>query len=317
VSLIRPGWSANGYFYSADVLGAAAPLYEGVKAYRNHPSLTEMKDRPERDITDVVGWYEGVRQESDGRLTAELHLLERATWLGTDLKQKPDIYGLSHDVRGKTRIGEADGRSGRVVEAIARVQSVDVVTEAAAGGCVDQLIASTRPSPPKEDDPMDLKTLTLEALKESRPDLTKAIEDAARQAARSEAEQPLNQLRESVSAVSTENKALRESVARFQAEAVIAKKVGASNLPDAAKARVQALVESAIPLTDGALDKAALETKLQESIQSEQDYLTKIGGTGVKGAGSSDTSTTTLEESLKAVDEAFDRAFGIPTKEGN
>lgn len=323
VTLINPGWSANGFYYSPQVLGAAAALYEGAKGFVNHTSESEMKDRPERDVRDICGWYEGVRQEKDGSLTAEIHLLERYAWLGQDLKQKPSLYGLSHDVRGKTKIGEAAGRSGRIVEAIAQVKSVDVVTEAAAGGAFDQMIASNRQNPetPEEGpDIMEWTTVTLEALRNERPDLVTKIEEAARTAAKSEADTAMQSLRESVSTVSTENKTLRESLAAMRAENVITKKVSASNLPDKAKERVQKLLESgALPLANGALDVATLETRIAEAIQSEQDYLTAIGGTGVKGAGQGTPTTTTIAEAVKNVDAALDSAFGIaaPAKEGN
>lgn len=325
VSLIRPGWSANGFYYSPEVLGAAAALYEGAKAYGDHPTESEMKERPERSIQHVVGWYEGVRQEPDGRLTAELHLLERALWLGNDLKQRPTLYGLSHDVRGKTKIGEADGRAGRIVEAIAQVKSVDVVTEAAAGGTVDQLIASNRPSsetdPRREDPNVDWNIVTLEALRQARPDLVTKIEEAVKTATKSEPDPSVATLRESVNTVTRENKILREAMAAMKSEAVIATKVGASNLPATAKARVQKLMEaSTLPLKEGgALDVAALEIRIAEAITAEQDYLAAVVGTGVRNAGDTNPTASTIAEAVKAADEALDRAFGIadPKKEGN
>lgn len=327
VTLIRPGWSSNGFYYSPEVLGAAAALYEGVKAYANHPTETEMKDRPERSIQDVVGWYEGVRQESDGRLTGELHLLERAVWLGQDLKQKPDIYGLSHDVRGKTKIGEAAGRTGRVVEAIAQVKSTDVVTEAAAGGAVDQLIASNRPdSDPDSEtrreapDAMELKDLTLEALRAARPDLVQKLEEAARTAAKTEADQTITQLRESMQRSEQRSTAAETAVARITAKALVVERLAESNLPVPARVRVRTLIEAAaLPMKDGGLDTETMGTKITEAIKAEQDYLTSVGGTGVHGAGAASANAeTAMTEALKRADEALDAAFGVKVeKEGD
>jgi hypothetical protein len=327
VTLIRKGWSKNAppfdAYYSEAVLAAAAPLYEGVKAYADHPTETEMKDRPERSIRDIVGWYENVRVEN-GALRGELHLLESAQpWLSPLLKEKPDLVGLSHNAMGKTKLAEAEGRTGRVVEAIAKVNSVDVVTTPAAGGSIDKLIASTRqqnPEAPEEgNDTMELKDLTLEALRQQRSDLVTKIEEAARQAAKTEADQSITTLRESVNTVTRENQTLRESVAGLKAETIITKKVSGSNLPDAAKARVQKLVEaSALPMKDGALDVASLETRITEAIKAEQDYLTAIGSGAVKGSGATD-GTTSIAEAVKSVDAALDAALGIaaPDKEGN
>lgn len=325
VTIIRKGWSKNpppnDAYYGEDVLAAAAPLYEGARAYADHPTKREMQERPERSIRDLVGWYENVRVE-DGRLKAELHLFETAvSWLSPILREKPDMVGLSHHALGRAKLGEAEGRTGRIVEAIAKVVSVDVVTEGAAGGSFDRQLESHRSgidgteNREEAPDTMEWNTVTLESLRQARPDLVQQIESAARQTARTEVEQSITNLRESVTTVSTENRTLRESVAKFQAEAAITKKLAGSNLPEPARARVQALVEAAIPMKDGALDTAALDAKLTEAITSEQDYLTKVGGSPVKGAGDN-TTNTTLEEAMKNVEASLDRAFGVKSEEG-
>lgn len=135
VTLIRPGWSANGRYYPREVLSRARSLFERVKAFADHPTRQELSDRPERSVRDLVGWYDDVRQEADGRLTARLHLLETATWLRPLLDRR--LVGLSVHALGRTRFGEAEGRRGVIVESITRVVSVDVVTESAAGGEIE------------------------------------------------------------------------------------------------------------------------------------------------------------------------------------
>jgi len=115
VTLISPGWSKNNRYYSRDVLTDAAHVFEGVKAYADHPSKSEIKDRPERSVRDLVGYYENVKVEKDGRLTADFKIRGAAQeWLwpliATAVTEKPDLIGTSINALGKARPGEAEGR---------------------------------------------------------------------------------------------------------------------------------------------------------------------------------------------------------------
>jgi hypothetical protein len=146
VRLIRAGWSANGRYYPEATLLAAAPLWSGVKAYADHPSRSEVKDRPERSVRDIVGVYENVRHDGD-TTRADFRVIGAAReWLWPLIEEsistKRDLIGLSINALGQTSKGEAEGRKGIVVEAITHANSVDVVTEPAAGGGFEQLMMS-------------------------------------------------------------------------------------------------------------------------------------------------------------------------------
>src|SRR3972149_1108144 len=81
VTLISPGWSKNNRYYSRQVLGSAVKLFEGIQAYADHPSKTELKERPARGIRDLAGWYENVRQEeSTGKLKAKFNVIAEWLW---------------------------------------------------------------------------------------------------------------------------------------------------------------------------------------------------------------------------------------------
>lgn len=144
VTLIRPGFSANTdkagrpRYYAAETLKAAANLFEGTRAYRNHPRRSDEKDLPERDVRDIVGWYQNVTIGGDGEMRGDMHVVgESRTWLWPlilETPQKPDLVELSINALGVSRIGEAQGKAAVVVEAIVAVNSVDVVTTGAAGG---------------------------------------------------------------------------------------------------------------------------------------------------------------------------------------
>lgn len=146
VTIIRPGWSANGRYYSKEVLAAAIPLFEGSLAYVNHPTSTELKERPGRDVLDLAGYFQGVHLGENGEIRATLTLVGKKAEAVKSIieeaaKNKPDLIGISINGAGKTRQGIAEGRKGLIVESIVLIHSSDIVTSAAAGGTFDRLVA--------------------------------------------------------------------------------------------------------------------------------------------------------------------------------
>jgi hypothetical protein len=147
VTLIEPGWSVNGRYYSPETLKQAIPVFEGAKCYVNHPTMSEEKERPERSVDDIAGYYTGVRQADDGRLTATLNVVgvrgENIYPLVVEaVEKKPDLVGLSINALGKTRTGEAQGRTGVIVDEIVKAFGTDIVTTPSAGGKFDRLMQS-------------------------------------------------------------------------------------------------------------------------------------------------------------------------------
>jgi len=174
VRLIRSGWSKNGRYYPDETLKAAAPMWEGVKAYADHPSRSEAKDRPERSVRDIVGVYENVAHENNITDANFRALGEARQWLWPliveSVNSGRDLIGLSINALGQTSKGEIDGKKGLVVEAITHANSVDVVTEPAAGGGFEQLMMS--------DDGWTravLDSVSLEEVREARPELIEAL----------------------------------------------------------------------------------------------------------------------------------------------
>jgi hypothetical protein len=176
--------SRNGRTYLPDALVEAAPLYEHAKVNVNHP-----KSGPHapRDYQDRLGVIRNVAVRPGEGLFGDLHfnpkhtLAEQLLW---DAEHCPENVGLSHNVEART------GRSGDqvVVEAILRVESVDLVADPATtrglfesdgevkGAAADSSAAdSAAPdfaAAPASD---QIGKLTLEALKQQRPDLVEAI----------------------------------------------------------------------------------------------------------------------------------------------
>lgn len=147
VTLIRPGWSVNGRYYSKEMLASAVPVFEGTKCYIDHPTLDEDRNRPERSVADIAGYYRNVKQADDGRLTAQLVLVgkrgeEMFPLIVEASTNKPDLIGLSINAMGDTAMGEAEGRQGVIVKSLAKAFGTDIVTTASAGGRFEKLMQS-------------------------------------------------------------------------------------------------------------------------------------------------------------------------------
>ena len=119
--------SRNGRSYREAALAEAAGLYEGAKVNVNHPKAGPLAPR---DYQDRLGAIRGVKFRDGEGLFGDLHfnpkhaLAEQLAW---DAQHAPEQVGLSHNVLART---SRDGES-TVVEAITKVESVDLVADPA------------------------------------------------------------------------------------------------------------------------------------------------------------------------------------------
>lgn len=336
VTIIRPGWSANGKFYGAPVLAAAVPLYEGVRAYVNHPTPQEERDRPERDLRDLAGRYRSVHVGPDGSIMATLHFYESARWAYALAKEDPEAVQLSHDARGTMRQGSIAGKSGQLVEAIKAVKSVDLVTEAAAGGQINRLVASKRPDPEKGDKTVDIKELLkqlkeadldegakkqlLDGLREARPEIVQAITDEVESRvygkkdevtkAIKEAQGRVEKLAEAVQDLTAENKTLREKATAVETKEKVAGLLKEAKLPTIAKDRVAKVLEGKTFENDAKLKEA-----VDAAVKDEEAYLKALGEANrvtIRGAGSGKAEDA--DEALKEAQKSMDELFGVAEK---
>ncbi len=155
--------SRNGRTYLPDALRQAAPLYEGAKVNVNHPKHAAGAPR---DYRDRIGVIRGATATDDG-LLADFHfnpkhsLAEQLLW---DAEHSPENVGFSHNVEARTvRRGDQ-----LVVEAITRVQSVDLVADPATTRGLFEARGEGRAA------------MTLDELKRDHPELVEALaEDRA------------------------------------------------------------------------------------------------------------------------------------------
>jgi len=119
--------SLNGRSYREAALAKAAPLYEGAKVNVNH---SKAGPAAPRDYQDRLGSVRGVKFRPGEGLFGDLHfnpkhtLSEQLLW---DAEHAPQQVGLSHNVLARTK-REGDQL---VVEAITKVESVDLVADPA------------------------------------------------------------------------------------------------------------------------------------------------------------------------------------------
>lgn len=119
--------SRNGRTYLPEALEKAAPLYEGAKVNVNHPKPGPLSVR---DYQDRIGNLRNVSLRHGEGLFADFHfnpkhpLADQLLW---DAEHSPQNVGFSHNVLARTaRQGDQI-----LVEAITRVESVDLVADPA------------------------------------------------------------------------------------------------------------------------------------------------------------------------------------------
>jgi hypothetical protein len=159
--------SRNGRRYREDALSGAIGLYEGAKVNINHPKGHPLSPR---DYQDRLGVVRGVEFRAGEGLFGDLHfnpkhlLSEQLVW---DAEHAPQNVGMSHNVLARTK---RDGDE-TVVEAITKVQSIDLVADpATTSGLYEHAEVDSVP--------VSWDTLTLEQLKGHCPGLILEVEQA-------------------------------------------------------------------------------------------------------------------------------------------
>lgn len=205
--------SRNGRTYLPEALSGAAPLYEEAKVNVNHPKGDPLAPR---DYQDRLGVIRSVTVQPDG-LFADFHfnpkhaLAEQLIW---DAEHAPENVGFSHNVHARTaRQGDRV-----VVEAILKVQSVDLVAdpattrglfESATGSETTDEVSETS----AEATPLSLTSLTVDEVKRHRPDLVdELLREQAAQLAHLNAE--LDRL-QALEAVCQKQLAIKRLLAEF------------------------------------------------------------------------------------------------------
>lgn len=152
VQVIAYGDSKNARRYPENVMRAAAPLYEGAKAFNRHRSTAEMQSGT---IEGLVGYYRNASAGVTG-IEADLHVLPSATHVAEAfdaalaLETAEPLIGISHDVYAKFRAVQENGRQIQEATEISSVNSADVVAHPAAGGKATRVVAGGLEDTPED-----------------------------------------------------------------------------------------------------------------------------------------------------------------------
>lgn len=143
VVFITEGWGSSGY-YAGDMLQEAAKdkvFPAGTQMFINHPTATEAEERPVRDLaylaavlTEDAAWDEAVKGLRGPVKTFPAwreSLAEMAPHIGVSIRAAADVEE-----------GEADGRTGIIVNKITEGLSVDFVTKPGRGGKIVEVLES-------------------------------------------------------------------------------------------------------------------------------------------------------------------------------
>ena len=273
--------SRNGRTYLAEAVEHAVPLYEGAKVNVNHARGAAASPR---DYQDRIGVIRNVAVRADEGLFGDFHfnpkhaLAEQLLW---DAEHAPENVGFSHNVMART------GRRGDtvVVEAITKVQSVDLVADpATTQGLFEASGAASPADPGAAQETVLLESLTLERLREARPDLL---------------QQSLADSRERLETLSRENEELRAAEqARGRREAVL------RLLAEQERSGVMTPAQWQRSMRDDAFLAALVETDddeerrrlIRERIEMVRDLVSPHGNSQPVSRGPSPFSSTTPDD---------------------
>lgn len=271
-ALIRPGFSENvdkagrSRYYSPRVLESAVSVFEGARAFANHPRRSDSKELPERDIKDIVGYYKNVRMGEGGRLFADFHVVGMARqWLWPliqETKVKPDLIELSINAVGRTTLGKVDGREAVMVEAILKSKhnSIDVVTTGAAGGTLDGALIHSDGDGLMRD---LLQAMSFEEWREARADYVEKLKGewktARDEKALKEAKDKAKELKETITQLENDKRALEGEMVKYRRAESADRLLAESALPARIKQAIRAeLLEC--QTDEDAAKKLAIET---------------------------------------------------------
>ena len=328
VKIIDAGWGSSGY-YSREVLqqAANARIYAaGLQMYWNHPSKSDEKERPERDLRDLAGVLtEDARWDEQGSKGPGLYSRAKVFSAYRDHVAEMGPYiGLSHYVWGESKQGEAEGQKGEIIARIVAARSVDFVTVPGRGGAIAEAFRAARPPVPTDEqkaagesnmgEPTPTPKLTLESLRKEHPEIIEAVRkeienSAAVKEAQAQQEKKLKETETALEEAKAENARLKEAQLLVEAKTFVEEKVKSAKIPDLTKARIVESLAKAPVVKDGKLDEAAYTAKIEAAVKTEAEYLAKLGAGRVEGmgAGASGGQTKTLEETDKELVAGFIR----------
>lgn len=140
IKIIEGDRQGSSAYYPKEALESGKHLFSrGVRIFKNHPDMEEKWNRPERSIDDIIGWLSEDATYDGKDLYANAQFVESYQGKIKELAEA-GVIGMSIRASGEM----TEGTNGMELKKFTSVQSVDVVTQAGAGGGFDTLLESDR-----------------------------------------------------------------------------------------------------------------------------------------------------------------------------
>ena len=316
VEFISHGTTRDGKrYYPKQVLEAAAKagVFDGAKMYLNHSDPASDARRGHRDLRDWGATIKtGTVEVVEGNVRAVCHAhLQEAKAILDDPIAKASV-GLSHDSFVKMGKKKINGKDLQVVESIESCNSVDFVPTGNANGRVLEAAQT------EEQTDMGLTELTLEQLREARPDLIELLTPKPQTAPPAAEPVKVAEAGPDVTAEFAKRDAeisqLRESLMVRDTQAIVAELVtAAEGLSDSGKQRVkEQFAGIVIPATE-------IANKVTEALEKEKAYALQVLREAgvvpkVTGLGTSGGDPTQINEAYNADMKPRLEAMGYDAK---
>lgn len=294
VKIIQAGWGSSGY-YGEEMLKRDGPALfrAGTHMYWDHPTSSEEWERPERSLRDLAATLatDAVWQEH-GKDGPGLYANAEVTrdYMPIIEELAPHI-GVSIRASGTTRQGDAEGRTGTIIEQIVSADSVDFVTRPGAGGKVLQLFEAARGASEAAGNPVaNIPAPRVEATKENTVN-----EDDAKA------------LRESNAALQQKLSQLEEAQLLRDGRALILEALAVIEMPAITRQRLAATLQPVIE--SGVVNTTATTQCVQDAAKAELEYLARVGSIGgsVRGLGESTKKDISLADAQANLAASFQR----------
>jgi hypothetical protein len=298
IKIIDPGQGTTA-FYPVEVLKRDGPkvFKAGTHMYINHPTDTELQERPERDLRDLAAvlsenaaWDDNGPKGPGLYASAQVFSDHRAT-----ITEKASAIGLSIRARGKSKMAEVDGRLTKVAVSFDEAVSVDFVTRAGRGGAL--LTESGRPAA----EPKEKKVATVQIEDTELATLREAAGKVAT------LETQFKEADERAKRLEAENKATEIKTSAASVVDGILKEAANEVLPEKAKATIRKYAANVVPVKDGEFDEAAYKVAVNELVKDQIDILTEANGGKaiVKGMGASEGDGKSAKKAGKVDEKAL------------
>ena len=143
VTVIRKGWSQNGFYYTDAALESIAKLInaEAERVFLDHNKRSEIFEP--RSLEDhIANNMPGMAKVTDdGRVVATAKFFESGPneWIFDRMLETPHTFGPSIVGKAKIHKGVAEGKRGPIVDAVTWLHSYDIVARPSAGGKINDV----------------------------------------------------------------------------------------------------------------------------------------------------------------------------------